>query len=177
MDIFRSLVDGSDRCTVEIQSCICVCVRGRGKARECDHAFISHAVAYSVWQLERAGARGRPTGIKKALSVGCVSQWAAEPRGAALLIKAGVVCQRRHMMHSTITVGGKTKHKARLLQPLQQICCLTMEARHLTTATPAVVSSVRISLHRVTQPAIIVYTRSAESNTPHNAKRGKRWYL
>lgn len=75
------------------------------------------------------GPGGRPTGIKKALSVGCVSQWAAEPRGAALLIKAGAVCQRRHMMHSAITVGGKTKRKARLLQPLQQICCLTMEAK------------------------------------------------
>lgn len=29
-----------------------------------------------------------------------------------MLIKAGVVCQRRHMMHSAITVGGKRKHDA-----------------------------------------------------------------
>lgn len=120
-------------------SVMCLCVSDREKACECDHAFISHAVAYSVWQLETARAWGRPTGIKKALSMGCVSQWATEPRGAALLIKAGVVCQCRHMMHSTITVGGKWKHEARLLQPLQQICCLTMEARHLTTAKIAAV--------------------------------------
>lgn len=55
------------------------------------------------------------------------------------------------MMHSAITIGGKRKHEAGLLQPLQQICCLTMEARHLTTATTAVASSVSISLHCVTQ--------------------------
>lgn len=125
----------------------------REKAFECDHAFISHAVAYSVWQLERARAGGRPTGIKKALSVGYISQWAAQPLGggAALLIKARVVCQCRHMMHSAITVGEKREHEAPMLQPLQQICCLTMEARHLTTATTAVASSVSISLHCVTQ--------------------------
>lgn len=134
VDIFRSPVDGSDRCAVEVQSCVCVWER----ACECDRAFISHAVAYGVWQLrESRGPQGHPTGIKKALSVGCVSQWAAEPWGAALLITAGVVCQCRHMMHSAITVGGKTKHEARSLQPLQQICRLTMEARHLTTATTA----------------------------------------
>lgn len=95
-------------------SILCLCVRERERACECDYAFIRHAVAYSVWQLERAGAGGRPTGIKKPLSVGCISQWAEEPRGTALLIKAGVVCQCRHMMHSTITVGGKRKHESKI---------------------------------------------------------------
>lgn len=113
VDIFRSPVDGSDRCAVEVQSCVCVWERER--ACECDHAFISHAVAYSVWQLrESRGPQGHPTGIKKALSVGCVSQWAAEPWGAALLITAGVVCQCRHMMHSAITVGGKDKTRSKI---------------------------------------------------------------
>lgn len=93
--------------------------------------------------------------------MGCVSQRAAQPRGAALLIKAGVVCQCRHMMHSAITVGGKRKHEARLLQPLQQICCLTTKARHLTTATTAVALSVSINLHFVTQLEIcVVYSQS-----------------
>lgn len=45
-----------------------VCVCEKEQACESDHAFISHAVAYSVWQLERTGAAGRSTGIKKALS-------------------------------------------------------------------------------------------------------------
>ena len=143
---------------------------GERQLLECDHAFISHAVAYNVWQLERTRAGGRPTGIKKALSVGCVSQWAAEPRGAALLIKAGVVCQCRHMMHSTITIGGKRKHKAWLLQPLQQICCLTMEARRLTTATTAVALSVSIGLHCVTQLEIRYCICRAEG---HNWPQGK----
>lgn len=88
--------------------------------------------------------------------MGCVSQRAAQPRGAALLIKAGVVCQCRHMMHSAITVGGKRKHEARLLQPLQQICCLTTKARRLTTATTAVALSVSINLHFLTQLEINV---------------------
>lgn len=151
MDIFRSPVDGSDRCTAEVQSCVCVWERER--ACECDHAFVSHAVAYSVWQLrESRGPQGHPTGIKKALSVGCVSQWAAEPWGAALLITAGVVCQCRHMMHGAITVGGgKTKHEARSLQPLQQICRLTVKARHLTTATTAVARRVSVGLYCLTQ--------------------------
>lgn len=155
-----------------------VCVREREKPCDCDHAFISHAVAYSVWQLEWAGAGGRPTGIKKALSVGCVSQWAAEPRGAALLIKAGVVCQCRHMMHSAITVGGKRKHEARLLQPLQQICCLTMEARHLTTAATAVALSVGISFHHLTKPAIrSECTCRAEAHSWPQGKDVERWDL
>lgn len=52
VDIFRSLVDSLDGCTVKLQSsvsvCVCACVCERVKARECDHAFISHAVADSV---------------------------------------------------------------------------------------------------------------------------------
>lgn len=47
---------------------VSVCVFVWEKARESDHACISHAVAYSVWQLERTGAEWRPTGIKKAPS-------------------------------------------------------------------------------------------------------------
>lgn len=63
----------------EAQTCVSMCVcANRGKDCACDRAFVNHAVAYSVTVRERAEARGRPTSIKKALSVECVSQWAVE---------------------------------------------------------------------------------------------------
>lgn len=56
------------------------------------------------------------------------------------------------MMHGAITVGGgKTKHEARSLQPLQQIWRLTVKARHLTTATTAVARRVSVGLYCLTQ--------------------------
>lgn len=74
------------------------------------------------------GPRGHPTGIKKALSVGCISQWAAGPRGAALLITAGVVCQRRHMMHGAIAFEGKDKTRSKIAAENRR---LTTEVRRL----------------------------------------------
>lgn len=76
---------------------------------------------------ERPIATGVSPSVK-ALSVGCISQWAAEPRGVASLITAGVVLQRWRVTHSTITVRIKTKDEGRSPQPLQQICCLTMKS-------------------------------------------------
>lgn len=93
-----------------------VCVRVRVKERKLVivtvhlSAMLSPAVCDSSREPE---PKEHPTGIKKALSTGCVSQWAAEPRGAALLIKARAVCQWRHMMHGAINVGVKTKREAK----------------------------------------------------------------
>lgn len=76
------------------------------------NACVSHAAAYTVRQLQASwGLRGHPTGIKKAPFKGRISQWAAEPRGAALLITARAVCQHRHMMHGAITIERNTKEK------------------------------------------------------------------
>ncbi len=94
---------------------------------------------------ESPGWRNVPLALRKLSpwDASANEQWSL--RGAALLIKAGVVCQCRHTMHGAITVRVKTKRKARLLQ---QICCFTIEAKHLTTAKTPVASSVSISLIR-----------------------------
>lgn len=124
--------------------CVCVCVRVKGRRLVIVAVHLSAMLSPTVCDSSREPEpKERPTGIKKALSTGCVSQWAAEPRGAALLIKARAVCQWRHMMHGAINVGVKTKREAKLLQ---QICCFTMEARHLTTTMTVVASSVSIGL-------------------------------
>lgn len=72
VDIFRSLVDDLNRSTAEVQSwlyvCLCETERGRetGKACECNRTFINHAVAYSVWQLERElGPGDVPLALRK----------------------------------------------------------------------------------------------------------------
>lgn len=147
---------------MEVQSCVFACARQRRLVNVPMHlsAMLSPTVCDS---FREPGPGDIPLALRK------LSPWDASANeqrslgGAALLIKAGVVCQCWHMMHSAITVGGKTKHEARLLQPLQQICCLTMEARRLTTATTAVGSGVSITLHCVTQPAIRACTYRAEA--------------
>lgn len=82
--------------------------------------------------------------------------------GVALLIKAGVVCQYRHITHRAITIGRKWKHRARLLQPLQQICCFTMEARCLTSIISTRLLWLRVSVSVCT---VLLKWRSSESET------------
>lgn len=126
-------------------SIMCLCVRKKGGLwlRPCICQPCCRLQCVTV--KREPGPQGHPTGIKTALSVGCVSQWAAEPWGAALLITARVGCQCRHMMHSAITVegGGGQNTKQDRCNPLQQIC-KTPQLRLLGL-------SVSIGLFRFTQ--------------------------
>lgn len=95
-------------------SIMCLCVRKREGLWLWPRIYQPCCRLQCVAVKRELGPQGRPTGVKTALSVGCVSQWAAEPWGAALLITAGVVCQCRHMMHSAITVGGGDKTRSKI---------------------------------------------------------------
>lgn len=74
------------------------------------------------------------------------------------------------MMQGAVNVGVKTKRELKLLQ---QICCFTMKARHLTTAMTAVALSVSISLYYYPtgnqEYALAELTHSAD----HNKAMGK----